>query len=207
MPCLITSARPERNSRSGRVRERRRIHDDEPGLMERADQVLGAGMVDRGLAADRRVHLGQQRGRHLDEVHPAHVGRGDEAREVAHRAAAQRHDGRASGRSPRPEGGPTARARRRASWPARPPGQDERHQVEARAPQRLRVTGSPCRRAIAASVTRTALRPTRSLASSAPTAARAPAPTRMRYERGPRLTGISIMARGLRCGPDYQPFR
>src|SRR4029077_13169210 len=48
------------------------------------------------------------------------------------------------------------------------------------------------------SLTRTTRRPTPRLASCAPTIERAPAPTRMGYERGPRLTGISITIGPLR---------
>jgi hypothetical protein len=78
------------------IRKRRQhggIHQHQARLMEGADQVLGPGMIHRGLAPDRGVHLAQQRGRHLHEVDAAHVGSGDEAREVAHRAAAQRDHG------------------------------------------------------------------------------------------------------------------
>jgi hypothetical protein len=39
-------------------------------LVEGADHVLAERMVDRRLAADRRVHLRQQRGRHLHERTP-----------------------------------------------------------------------------------------------------------------------------------------
>src|SRR5712664_3856253 len=45
------------------------------------------------------------------------------------------------------------------------------------------------------------LRPGRSMATCGPTAARAPGPTRMRYERDARLTAISSMRAG------YQLFR
>src|SRR3984893_6326660 len=48
------------------------------------------------------------------------------------------------------------------------------------------------------SLTRTTRRPTPRLASCAPTIDSAPAPTRMGYERGPRLTGISITIGPLR---------
>jgi hypothetical protein len=49
-------------------------------------------MIDGGLAADARVHLGEQRGRHLDEGHAALEGRGGEAGEIADDAAAERDD-------------------------------------------------------------------------------------------------------------------
>jgi hypothetical protein len=35
--------------------------------MERADQVLAEPVIDAGLAADARIDLGQQRGRHLHD--------------------------------------------------------------------------------------------------------------------------------------------
>ena len=47
-------------------------------------------MVDAGLAAHRRIHLRQQRGRNLDEGHAAQIGRGRVAGDVADDAAAQR---------------------------------------------------------------------------------------------------------------------
>jgi hypothetical protein len=73
-------------------RERVRVGEHELRLVERADHVLAARMVDRGLAAHRRVDLREQRRRHLDERHAALVGRGGEAGEVADHAAAERHD-------------------------------------------------------------------------------------------------------------------
>ena len=43
------------------------VRDHRPRLVERADHVLAARVVDRGLAADRGVDLREQRGRHLHE--------------------------------------------------------------------------------------------------------------------------------------------
>ena len=40
--------------------EQRRVGEDEARLVERADEVLAVGRVDAGLAADRRIDLGQQ---------------------------------------------------------------------------------------------------------------------------------------------------
>ena len=60
--------------------------------MEGTDQVLAAGKVDAGLAADRGVHLGEQRGRHLDEVDAALVAGGREPGDVADHSAAERDD-------------------------------------------------------------------------------------------------------------------
>ena len=78
--------------RSSRARQRlqeRGVDDDRPRLVEGADQVLGARVVDADLAADRAVDHRQQRGRHLDPVDAAHVGGGGEAGHVAHHAAAE----------------------------------------------------------------------------------------------------------------------
>ncbi len=73
-----------------------RIDDHHAGLMESADQVLASRVVDRGLAPDRRVHLGEKGGRNLDEIHAAHVRRGREASQVTHGAPAERHHGGAT---------------------------------------------------------------------------------------------------------------
>ena len=62
--------------------------------MKRADQVLAVRVVDAGLAADRRVHLGEERGRHLHERQAAEQRRRREACEVAHHTAAEGDDGR-----------------------------------------------------------------------------------------------------------------
>ena len=64
----------------------------EQRLVERADVVLAGAEVDRHLAADGGVDLGEQRRRHLDEPDAAQKGRGDVAGEVADHAAAERHD-------------------------------------------------------------------------------------------------------------------
>ena len=60
--------------------------------MEGADEILAAGMIDRRLAADRGIHLREQRRRHLHEVHAALVAGRDKAGQVADHAAAERQD-------------------------------------------------------------------------------------------------------------------
>ena len=57
--------------------------------MEGADHVLAARVIDRGLAADRRVDLREQRGRDLQERDAALIDGGGKACEVAHDPAAQ----------------------------------------------------------------------------------------------------------------------
>ena len=91
-PCLITSASPARSSRSGSVSSVATSEITAQRLVEGADHVLAARMVDRGLAADRRVDLREQRGRHLHESDAALVDRGGEAGQVADHAAAQGDD-------------------------------------------------------------------------------------------------------------------
>ena len=58
------------------------IGDHRPRLMKRADHVL---------AAHGGVHMRQQRGRHLHQVHAALIAGGDEARQIAYHTAAERH--------------------------------------------------------------------------------------------------------------------
>ena len=70
--------------------ERGRVGDHESGLVERANQVLAAGVVDAGLAADGRVDLGEQRRRQLHEVDSALVAGRRKAGEIAHHSAAER---------------------------------------------------------------------------------------------------------------------
>ncbi len=65
------------------------VGQHQPRLVEGADQVLAARRIDRGLAADRGVDLGQQGGRDLHEVDAALVDRGREAGEIADHAAAE----------------------------------------------------------------------------------------------------------------------
>ncbi|MCY1370436.1 hypothetical protein D9M69_575260 [compost metagenome] len=60
--------------------------------MEGADQVLAAWRIDRRLAADRGIDLGQQGRRDLDEVDAAHEQGGGQSRQIADDAAAQGHD-------------------------------------------------------------------------------------------------------------------
>jgi hypothetical protein len=64
-----------------------------------SDQILAARMVDAGLAAHRRVHLGQQRRGHLDERDPALIAGGRKAGHVADHSAAERDDAGVAGES------------------------------------------------------------------------------------------------------------
>ena len=68
---------------SGRHRlERLYVHQHEPRLMERADQVLPLGQVNPGLPSDGRVHHGEQGGRHLPIWNPAQERRRHEPHQV-----------------------------------------------------------------------------------------------------------------------------
>ena len=89
---FTASPRAARRWRSGRDRSERDVDDDRGRRMERADEVLALGQVDPGLAADRRVDLGDERRRHLDERDAAQPARGEEAGGVAERAAPDRHE-------------------------------------------------------------------------------------------------------------------
>src|SRR5713101_8637430 len=72
------------------------VRQYEARLVEGADQVLGARVVDGRLAPGRGIHLGQERRRYLNEVDAAHVGRRHEAREISYRTTPQSDHGRAS---------------------------------------------------------------------------------------------------------------
>ena len=90
-------------------REQRRIDQRPRGPVECADEVLALRQVDRGLAADRRVHLRGQRRRDRYPVNAAQVGRGGIARRVGERAATERDDRSVP---PEPERAPQALDRR-----------------------------------------------------------------------------------------------
>ena len=72
------------------------VGEDRDRLMERADQVLADGVIDAGLAADRRVDHGQQRRGDLNERKPAEDGGGGEARRIPDYAAAEGDERRVS---------------------------------------------------------------------------------------------------------------
>src|SRR5262245_63794841 len=60
--------------------------------MKCADQVLALACVDAGLAADRRIDLGEKRGRHLHHAHAAPEDACGEAGKIADDPAAERND-------------------------------------------------------------------------------------------------------------------
>ena len=70
------------------------VGDDRGGGMKGADQVLAERVVDPDLAADGAVHLREQGGRHVHEVHAAEIGRGREPGGVAEHPAPDRDDRR-----------------------------------------------------------------------------------------------------------------
>ena len=76
--------------------QRRSIDDHGPGLVEGTDHVLAQRVVDAGLAADGGVHLGQQGGRHLDEIDTTLVAGRREAGHVTDHATTQCDDGGAA---------------------------------------------------------------------------------------------------------------
>lgn len=68
------------------------VGQDQPRLVEGADEVLAARGVDGRLAADRTVDLGQKGRGDLNEVDAAHIESRRQTGEVADHAAAQGHD-------------------------------------------------------------------------------------------------------------------
>ena len=79
--------------------EQLRIDRHRQGLMKRADQVLAERVVDADLAADRAVHLRQQRRRHLHDRDAAQERRGRKAGDVADHPAADGDDRRGAVRA------------------------------------------------------------------------------------------------------------
>ena len=69
--------------------ERAQVRQHQARLVERADVVLAGAEVHGDLAADGRVHLGEQRRRHLHEADAALVGGRHEPGQVADHAAAE----------------------------------------------------------------------------------------------------------------------
>ena len=65
--------------------QKRRVDDGARGPVEGADAVLPGRRVETRLAADRRVHLTDERRRHGYPGHAAQVGRGDEPGDVRER--------------------------------------------------------------------------------------------------------------------------
>ena len=72
--------------------KRLRVHQNPFRLPEGADEVFPLRNIDAGFAADRTVHLGQQRGGDLNERQAAVERRRHETRQIAHDAASDRHD-------------------------------------------------------------------------------------------------------------------
>ena len=72
--------------------QRARVGQHGDRLMEGADHVLRARVVDGGLAADRGIDLRKQRRRHLHEIDAALVACRRVAREIADDAAAERDE-------------------------------------------------------------------------------------------------------------------
>ena len=88
-PCFTASARPARKSRSGRVPRLSGSAITAPGGWKAPTRFFPFGGIHAGLAADRRVEHGEQRGRDLQVGHPSHVGGGDEPGQIAGHAASQ----------------------------------------------------------------------------------------------------------------------
>ncbi len=74
-----------------------RVRDDAGRLVKGADHVLAQGVVDAGLAAHGRVHLGEQRGGHLNMRHAPLITGGGEACHVSDDAAAEGYHRRVAG--------------------------------------------------------------------------------------------------------------
>ena len=126
----------------GQRLEQRLVDDDARRPVERADEVLALGHVDRRLAADRRVDLADERRRHGDPRHAAQVGRRREARDVGRAAAAER-DERAA--AVEPQLAPEPRAGSRLPSPPRPTAARASWRAGRRAPAARAARRCPSR--------------------------------------------------------------
>ena len=97
---FATSPRPARYSRGGSVDSVDTSANTPSGWWNAPTRFLPCGKVDRGLAADGGVDLGQQRGGRLHDRHAAVVDGRDETGSVADHAATERHDGVVAEQSP-----------------------------------------------------------------------------------------------------------
>ena len=117
--CLTISAAPPRTFLpAGACPQDVEIDEHESRRIEDAQDVLVAVEVDAVLAADRGVHLGEERRGANPKAQAAHEDRGGEARDVASDAAAHARDER------RAVGSDSSSCRRisrrsRGSWPPR----------------------------------------------------------------------------------------
>ena len=87
MPYLITSAMPAANSRAGRVLRQSVSMITHAWADRRHPPCSCRGMVDGGLAADGRVNLGEQRGRHLNKRNASLVACRSKADNIAYHTA------------------------------------------------------------------------------------------------------------------------
>src|SRR5690606_13614713 len=83
---------PSRESPQGKCVNQYRL-----GLMKGTGRILAKFMINPGLAANRRVYLGQQCGWHLDECHTALIGGRGITRHVSNHATAQGDQCRVTG--------------------------------------------------------------------------------------------------------------
>ncbi len=104
--ALEDLAEPRDELLAGQRLEQGQVADDPGGLVEGADEVLAGAGVDPGLAADRGVDHGQQRGRHVDDADAAGPGGRHEAAEVGGGTAADGDDRVGTGEAALAEGLP-----------------------------------------------------------------------------------------------------
>src|SRR2546425_995739 len=122
--------------------------------MKGADHVLSERVIDRGLAADRRIHLCEQRGRDLNEGHAALIGGGGEPRQIPDYPTPQGDEGGIT-RAPAQARGRYLAGRSRSPGP-RP--RDKADRARRKAPRAARAGRRPatgvwtCRRGCAATV-------------------------------------------------------
>jgi hypothetical protein len=87
--CLITSAKPLRSSRSGRVLQKNGIDEYRRRVLKNADGIFYFLKIDAEFAADGRIGHGKQGGRYLHKIDAAFPGGCAKTAHIADDAAAE----------------------------------------------------------------------------------------------------------------------
>ena len=189
MPYLTTLVQAGSELAAGQGLQQLRIDHDNGGLVKGADQVLAERVVDADLAADRAVHLREQRRRHVGEGDAAKEGGGREPGGVADDAAAHGHD-RAAAVGPGADQRLVDARDRLKVLEALTVGQEDRFDT----PRAPRCSRAPCRRQTTGLETTNRRAPTPCASSSSGSRSLMPLPIQIVEGREPAVTSTRTAA-------------